>query len=270
MRVVVRPFSAGETTYERSIAVDASTIGGTMVTVAVSASRSDELDILQSIYRAAEGFPFHPFRDKSHDLDRPALAEIHEEVVSANRDRISTIAHLTGNPNFDQESVEGAQSAVLVNELDPTDALVVLDGNEQKATTFGHSIRGIADEYPPIATCVQSEIYYPASLLADLCASHLAYEINDNGDGYGVDPTTPLSHPDYGAAYNSRRTSTGEVPTVPIEQRQAGKVRQRVNCWFEGTMGGGNPDEFGRSLSPVVNHVRREGYEELARWLSEI
>jgi hypothetical protein len=47
----VRPFRAGEAAYERSIAIDASTIGDITITVAVSAGRTDELAILDSIYR---------------------------------------------------------------------------------------------------------------------------------------------------------------------------------------------------------------------------
>lgn len=74
----MNPFTAGETTYDRSIAIDASTVGDITVTVGVSADRTDELEILDTIYTAAEGYPFFPFRDKSHDLDYDSSVEFYE------------------------------------------------------------------------------------------------------------------------------------------------------------------------------------------------
>jgi len=269
----VRPFRAGETTYEQSIAIDASTIGDITVTVAVSADRADELDILDSIYTAAEGCAFFPFRDKSHDIAYEESAGLFEAAIDANSHRLEATAHL-GRDGSDPERVEAVQSAVLVEELGVEDTLIILDGNEDKAERFGRAITGISDGCPPLATCIQSELYYPTSLLADLCASHLAYEIDHPRHCSEVTPSAPITKENFnhywGPAYNELVNSSDAIYTEPIEQRRAETVRTRMNCWFEGQMGGGEPVQFDASVQPIVRHARNQGYEELASRLSEI
>lgn len=267
------PFRAGDTTYEQSIAIDASTIGDITVTVAVSADRIDELEILDSIYTAAEGYPFFPFRDKSHDLEYEESIGLFEAVIDDNHHRLKATAHL-GRDGSDSERIEAVQSAVLVQELGGEDALVILDGNEDKAERFGRAISGISDNCPPIATCIQSEVYYPMSLLADLCASHLAYQIDHPRHCSEVTPSAPITKEEFnyhwGSAYNEMVNSSDTIHIEPIEQRRAETVRTRMNCWFEGTMGGGEPTPFDSSVQPIVQYSRRQGYEELADRLSEI
>ncbi|WP_115891634.1 hypothetical protein [Haloferax sp. Atlit-48N] len=269
----MRPFDAGDDSYARSIAIDASTIGDITVTVAVSANRIDELEILESIYEAAEGFPFFPFRDKSHDIEYEESVEFFETVVDTNSHRLTATTHL-GQDGSDQERIEAVQSAVLVSELGLDDALVILDGNEDKAERFGRGITGIVGSCPPIATCIQSELYYPTSLLADICASHLAYQIDHPRHCSEVTPKAPITKETFnhywGPAYNEMVTSSDAIYTEPIEQRRADTVRTRMNCWFEGKMGGGEPVRFDSSVQPIVQYARNQGYEELATKLSEI
>lgn len=269
----MRPFHTGDTTYKRSIAVDASTDGDITVTVAVSASRTDELDILDSIYTAAEGYSFFPFRDKSQDLEYEDSIGLFEAVIDANTDRLEATAYL-GNDGSDPERVEAVQSAVLVEELGLSDALVILDGNENKAERFGRAITAISDSCSPIATCIQSELYYPTFLLADLCASYLAHEIDHPRHCSEVTPSTPVTKEEFsnywGSAYNSVVNSSDQIDTEPIEQHRADTVPTRLNCWFEGHMGGGEPMPFDTSVQPIVRYVRDQGYEELATRLSEI
>jgi len=269
----VRPFRTDETTYQRSIAIDASTIGDITITVAVSANRSEELDILDSIYAAADGYPFFPFRDKSHDLTYEDSIGLFETVIQDNNQFLKATSHL-GQDGSDPERVEAVQSAVLTEQLGFEDTLVILDGDEDKAERFGRAIRGISDGSPPVATCIQSELYYPTSLLADLCASHLAYEIDHPRHCSQVTPTAPVTKEDFshlwGPAYNEMvNTSTPEY-TVPIEQRRAETVPTRMNCWFDGVMGGGEPVEFESSVRPIVQYAESEGYDELATRLSEV
>lgn len=267
----MRPFSAGETAYERSIALDGSTVGDITVTVAVSTSRSDELDVLESIYRATEDLPFFPFRDKSRNLDRTDHSSVSEELIAVNHDRLSAIAHVADDGS-DQQRIEAVQSAVLVGDLDLDETLVILDGDRPKAKRFGHAIGGISESRPPTVTCIKSEFYYPTCLLADLCANYLAYEIEGPTDCNDVALPVHVDkrHQNWGSAYAEMVNATGSVQIEPIERRQADTVPQRVNCWFNGTMGGGDPVQFGGSVQPIANHAENEGYGELARWLSEI
>lgn len=269
----MRPFRAGETTYERSVAIDASTIDGLTVTVAVTADRTDELEILDSIYAAAEDHSFYPFRNKSHDIEYQESKDLFEIAVESNEHFLTATTHL-GNDGSDRERVEAVQSAVLVKELGLTDALVILDGDEHKAERFGRAITGISDTRPPTATCIQSELYYPSSLLADLCASHLAYEIEHPRHCTELTPTAPITKEEFndhwGPAYNSLITSSDQIETEPIKQRRAETVRTRINCWFEGYMGGGEPMPYDQSVQPIVQYARAEGYEELATKLSQV
>jgi len=269
----VRPFRTEESEFNKSIAIDASTIGDITVAVSVYAGRRDELDILDSIYRAAENYPFFPFRDKSHDLSHTTHSDFFEQVITANVDRLLTTVHL-GNDGSDQERVEAVQSAVLVKQLNPVNTLVILDGNKDKATRFGRAVSGIMDELPPIATCVKSELYYPSSLLADLCASRLAHEIDHPRHCSAVTPETPITKEEFnhywGPAYNSMINSADEVQVEPITQYRAETVRTRMNCWFEGYMGGGDPYPTDRSIKPIVKYAQRYGYNELAKRLSEV
>lgn len=269
----MRPFRTGETTYEQSIAIDASTIGEITITVAVSADRDDELDILDSIYSAAEGYPFFPFRDKSHDLRYEESVGLFEAVIDANSNRLKATTHL-GRDGSNSERVEAVQSAVLVKEFGDEDSLIILDGDEEKAERFGRAISGISDSCPPIATCIQSELYYPTSLLADLCASHLAYEIDHPRHCSEVTPIAPITKEEYnhlwGPAYNELINSSNVIYTEPIEQRRAETVPTRMNCWFEGRMGGGEPIRFDSSVQPIVRYAQRQGYKELATRLSKV
>lgn len=269
----MRPFRAEESTYDRSVAIDASTIDGVTVTVAVHVDRSEELDILNSIYSAAEEYPFYPFRNKAHDLEYANSTGFFKEVVHTNVDRLRSTVHL-GRDNSDQERVEAVQSAVLVKQFDLSDTLVILDGDEQKAERFGKATRGITDDIPPIATCIQSELYYPSSLLADLCATWLAYEIDHPRHCSQVTPETPVTKEElnhyWGPAYNSMITTSDAVQVEPIQQYRAETVRTRVNCWFEGYMGGGEPYPTDRSVNAAVRYAEQQGYDELAARLSEI
>lgn len=269
----MHPFQAGEKTYERSIAIDASTIDGITVTVAVSVDRDSELEILDSIYSAAEDYSFYPFRDKSNDLIHSEHSGFFESVIDKNSNRLNATTHL-GSDGSDSERVEAVQSAILVSELGLTNALIILDGDENKAERFGRAIAGIRKTCPPLVTCVQSELYYPASLLADLCASHVAATIKHPRHCSEVTPCAPVTKEEFneywGRAYNSMVNISKPISTEQIEQRRAETVSDRISCWFKGHMGGGDPIEFDTSIQPVVQHVRNQGYEDLAYWLSTV
>lgn len=269
----MRPFRTDESEYNQSIAVDASSVGDITVTVAVHASRGEELDILDSIYTSTEGHSFYPFRHKSQKLDFDEDYEILSTIVHDNIGRISSTVHL-GNDGSDQESIEAVQSAVLVKELEPSDTLVILDGDENKAKRFGRAFLGIRDAVPPVATCIQSELYYPSALLADLCASKLANEIDSNSDCSDVSPETPITKKAlseyWGPAYHSMVNSSESVQIEPIKQRRSERVSTRMHCWFNGYMGGGEPIQTDKSVAPISNYVRRMGYENLSKQFSKV
>lgn len=122
----MRAFRTTDAEYNRSIAADTSTVSGVSVTAVVQANRDEELEILDSIYSAAEGLPFYPFRDKSNDLVYSDSTGFFDAVVERNLERLGTAVHL-GRDGSDEERVEAVQTAILVNQLDPQDELVILD-----------------------------------------------------------------------------------------------------------------------------------------------
>lgn len=270
----VRPFRVGGGSYDHSVAIDASTVDGVTVTVAVASSRSDELDILDTLYAAADGHDFYPFRDKSHDVSYRDSIELFETAVSANSHRLHATTHL-GQDGSDPERVEAVQSAILVERLGVRESLVILDGDDDKATRFHRATAGISDEVPPTTTCVQSELYYPAALLADLCAYHLASQIDDRDHCSEVGPSAPIAKEAFsdlwGPAFNELVNSSESVSTGQIERRQAPSVPTRMNCWFNGWMGGGNERvQFDKSTTQITRYAEDQGYEELATRLSNV
>lgn len=64
--------------------------------------------------------------------------------------------------------------------------------------------------------------------------------------------------------------SSDSVRIEPIQQDRAETVRSRVNCWFKGQMGGGDPPPFGSSVRPIIQYAQEEGYDDLAEQLSGI
>ena len=269
----MRSFRAGEDTYDRSIAIDASTIGDITITVAAGANRTEELAILDSIYTAAEGYPFFPFRDKGHDLRYEDNISFFETVVQNNHQYLTATTHL-GQDGSDSERVEAVQSAVLADLIGFDDKLIILDGNRDKAERFGRALAGISKIAPSIATCIQSELYYPSALLADLCARHLAYQIDHPRHCSDITPTAPVTKKKFnnlwGSAYHQMVNSSSPISTETIEQRRAETVPARMKCWFKGVMGGGEPVRFESSVQPIVQYIQKEGYEELATQISEL
>ena len=105
------------------------------------------------VHAAAEGYPFFPFRDKSHDLTYEDSVGFFETVVQDNSQYLKATTHL-GRDGSDPERVEAAQSAVLAEQVGVEDSLVILDGNEDKAERLRRAIMGISGSCPPMATYI--------------------------------------------------------------------------------------------------------------------
>jgi hypothetical protein len=100
------------------------------------------------------------------------------------------------------------------------------------------------------------ELYYLTSLLADLCASHLAYQIDHPRHCSQETPTAPVTKEEFNhlwrPANNEIVNFSSPVYTETIEQRRAETVPTRRICWFEGVMGGGEPVQFESSVRAIV------------------
>lgn len=267
-------FRAGESTFSRSIALDASTVGSVTVTVAVPATRDEEWTVLDSIYDASEDIDFRPFLHKSNDLQYDANTEFFESLSRNAPVPVYATTHLGGDGS-NPERVEAVQSALLVSELAYSDTLVLVDGGEQKASAFASAISGIVSEVPPTTHCIRAEQYFPTALLADICASHLAHQITSVRDCVSVTPTAPEVKSEYdgkwGKAYSSLFDSQLSYDRASVPAKRGRSVRERIRCWYEGYVAVGNGEyPVTDSLTPVVHLAEKRGFKRLADRLSEI
>lgn len=261
-------FTVGDATFTRSIALDASTVDSVTVTVAVSATRTEEWEVLDSIYDAAECIDFRPFLHKANDLQYDAHVEFFESLCHDAPVELLATTHF-GRDGSDPERVEAVQSALLVSEVATSGTLVLVDGGEAKASTFTRAISGVVPEPPPTTHCVRSEQYFPTALLADICASHLAHQITNPRDCTTVTPSSPETKSRYdgawGRAYSSLFETNVNYERAPLPSRRGRSVRERVRCWYDGTVAAGD-DEYPMtdSLTPVVNVAKERGFQRLA------
>lgn len=259
--------------------MDASTVGDTAVTVAVHATRRQELAILDSIYEHSDELGFKPFYNKANDFEYDSRREFSERIIEANRGKIAAFAHDRGEGNTNLQQVEAVHSAIHVNDylVSESDPLVIIDGNEQKAVPFVEALSGLRTELPTVAHCLKSEYYYPNALLADLTASYLAHAI-ERGEYNYSDPILQVPFAkqarddDWGKAFSGMFQNNLDYTPAELPTHRGDTVRERVCCWYEGAV---FPDQgaeppFSDSLNPVVRALEDDGYEELAEILSQL
>lgn len=291
----VRLFRTPSTEYKSSIAIDACTIEGTTVTVAVHATRDEEVAILDCLLRHSDAIQsqkvlgsgsdktviggFSPFATKARDLDHEEDSTFFESVILENKQHISGFQH-SHRGNANSEDVEAVHSSILVEdarEHTKENPLVLVDGGRDKGKRLVKSLSGLTDEFPAIVNCLQAEYYYPHALLADLTANYLAWLINEGEFDY-MDPLVrafPAKHyrgEAWGKAFSSLKNSTEEYNMEPIRQRRADSKPERVRCWYDGavTAGNGSEDVATDSLHSICQYLKRIGYEELATELESM
>jgi len=275
------PFRLPSSESSSSIVIDASNVGDTTVTVAVSAPRAQEVAFLESIYEHGSEMGFKPFYHKSNNFQFRERRRLCEGLIRDHRQYLSAFAHSQTNGNANTEQIEAVHSAIHVDDLleDPTGPLVIVDGNEQQATPFIQALSGLRTELPTVTHCLQSEWYYPTALLADLASNYLAHSIErgeyDYADPLLAAPRAKHSRSNaWGRAFSAMyRNGGGEEYSPPeIPNLRGESVRERICCWFHGAVamdaGAGRP--MSDSLTQVVQALRREGYADLAATFEEL
>lgn len=275
------PFQTPSENFSSSIVMDASTIGGTTVTVAVHAHREQEPAILDSIYEHGAGIGFKPFYHKANSFEHQVRRDFCEDLIRDQQHRITAFSHdLHLDGNTDTQQIEAVHSAIHVHDLlsrHTRNPLVIVDGNEQQATPLIKALSGLRSEVPVVAHCQQSESYYPTALLADLASSHLAHSIeNQCGNPTDVVLSSPRAKQkrssDWGTAFSATYANGAEYAPPELPSLRGESVRERVNCWYEGAVAqnGGNDRPLTDSLTPVVNALERNGYDDVASMLREL
>jgi len=267
-------FTTGEEAFSRSIARDASTVGRVTVTVAVLATRTEEWDVLDSIFSHSEEIGFRPFLDKANDLQYDENVAFFESVSRTAPDRIGATTHF-GRDGSDPERVEAVQSAIHVTEFSDSDALVLVDGGREKASTFVKAVGGIASTIPATTHCIRAEQYFPTALLADICAGCLAHEIARPEDCRTVSPVAPESKRKYDAKWGKAFSSLYDTPVAyertPVSTKRGRTVSERIHCWYEGHVATDEMEcPMTDSLAPIVRFAGANGYQQVVERLSEL
>ena len=288
----LRPF-ADE--FRSSIAIDASTVGDTTVTVAVHTIRNDEIEILDSLCRHADEVEsgtvvhdgndrtelggFEPFATKAGDLDRNADARFFESVIGDHRTRIRSLRHVhRGNPST--HDIEAVHSALLVKDFLTNlhrRPLILVDGDETKGRSLQKALGGLGTEVPGLTHCVRSELYYPQSLLADIAAHYVAGRIDTTTTSHRDPPFRPsyakrTQTNDWGRAYSGLETNDSTYSPAVGRRRRGNTPAERARCWFDGTVATGHGDGSPAtdSVTPIANYLEKRGYELVASELSKL
>lgn len=278
--MVLPPFKTPDSEFHSSMAIDASNVGDTTVTVAVLCPRNEDPAILESIYEHGSDIDFKPFYDKANDYEYEERRDFCQQLIQANLDRIAAFMHYTGEEaNTNLQQIEAVHSAIHVNDVIETGSnpLVIIDGDVNKAKPFTKAISGLRTETPTTAHCLQSEYYYPTALLADLSASHLARSI-ENGD---YDWAEPICHVQdakrsradhWGKAFNGLFGNSVEYEPAQLPNQRGNSVKERICCWCEGSVmpHHGVEPPVTDSLNPVIQRLRQGGFETLAEILAEL
>lgn len=277
------PFETSTASLSTSITMDASTVGRTTVTVAVCSSRDEELDILDSIYHHGGEIGFKPFYNKANDFTHEIRRDFTDALVRDLKHHIVAFTHNElQDGNTDTAQVEAIHSAIHVHDLlerEEESPLVIVDGNEQQAAPFLKALSGLRTDLPTVAHCQKSESYYPTALLADLASNHLAHQI-ENAVEVGREPELPIRVPnakrargrEWGVAASSMYQSEPEYTPPTLPALHGATVRERVNCWYQGAVSlhSGLDRPMTDSLTPIVNTLHQEGYEDLAETLRQL
>lgn len=101
----MKPFRTSDGKFRRSLAIDASTIGDTTVTVGVDTTRNQEIDILDLIYRHGEE-QFKPFYHKANDLGSDVDPSFVPDLLRANDEYLQAFAHQHSGPVRDDHGAE--------------------------------------------------------------------------------------------------------------------------------------------------------------------
>ena len=271
----MQDFEVDGDAYSSSIGFDATKRGGIVVTVGVFVNRSQEALLLEDLYRELNTHDYLPFRTKSRDLSLPTDAVI--DVAHSCRGTIGVCIHRDGNVKLPY--TEAVHSAILLDEMNisTNKTIVIVDGDASRADRLYHAASGVEVVSPPVVSCVNSEMYYPHLLLADLVAGEVADKIQSKqpvpfsaDDLVSVDTTTGTRDGAWGKGYSAAARSKGSTPNPTFEQRFGYSPRARISCWFQGIFGSDQvePPETD-SVAPVVGRLKSISCTDVANWIAE-
>lgn len=94
-----------------STVMDASTVNDVTVTVAVRATRAEEVEILESIYEFGRDIGFKPFYDKANDFEGGEFRTFARSLLRNDAGRLAAFRHDHGTGNVYSQQAEAVHSA---------------------------------------------------------------------------------------------------------------------------------------------------------------
>lgn len=259
--------------------MDASTVGDTTITTAALTTRTQEIEILESIYESGSEIEFKPFYHKSNNFEHAEISDFATDILEAHQDSIAAFRHdMAQDGNTDLHQVEAVHSAIHVSDfIQDSSPLVIVDGNEQKARPFLRALSGLESDLPPVAHCQQAELYYPSALLTDIAANYLAHTI-DSGEYESQEAAVRAVNAKqarsdaWGQSYHGIYASTTPYSSADVQNLRGDTVRERVYCWYEGAVmrGGDAQPPMTDSLTRVIAALRRDGFERVASNIEQL
>lgn len=245
--------------------------------VAVPGCRRDEVDILHSINEAAieSGVEFVPFKSKSTHFSKEDDRAFFSRLISTNERRLTGLHFHHESASRNQHYVEAVLTAILVAELHetlPSPWFVLVDGDENKVRTLAKACAGLEVDSPSLTNCYKAEWYYPHSLLADLVAGYLSWQLDTGRYDY-TDPLLRVPAADrtkselWGTAFSYLQRKQRQPAYEPLDFgiAMADNESDRMRIWHDGRLARGEA-RSAPLTSPrhVVAAVEEFGYEPLA------
>lgn len=291
----MRLFQTESSKYNSSIAIDASTVGETTVTIAVHATRNEEVCILNNILQNSDYIEsdimlgsgkektrvggFSVFSTKASDLDNDTDEVFFKKVIKEHNNLIVGFYH-RHDKHTNTEDIEAVHSAILIHDIiniNEESPLILLDGDKNKGKNLVRAFSKLSDKNLPIVNCFQAEYYYPHALLADITANYFARKIdkesfNHSNSLINIYSAKYKEQNKWGKSFHSLKNSDEKYTIEPITQRRADSRAERIRCWYDGIVTSDKRLKSVKtdSINPISQYLKNNGYDELASEFEDI
>jgi len=270
----VQPFRVDEEDYTDSIVLCASNRDDLVVTTAVSASRSEEPELLHSLLDSTKDSPYLPFSEDHHskvDADQ----ELYEATIDASATCLSVATKSKRGAEQTQTHLHAVNAALLLEELlsEGDEPLVISTIGETHAAEL---LRALASDdcsvtksqSPTITHAPKMWWYYPTAMIGGLTSQYLSHFFTTSvipNIYFNIrvirDDTAPWSAIDEG-----RSQSELSYQMRSQESAYGDTEAERMYCWYAGILPTDEPSDRVTPAYPSLENWIRDSDNE--RFLS--
>lgn len=268
----MQPFRVEKEDYTDSIVLCASNRDDLVVTTAVSASRSEEPELLHSLLDSTKDSPYLPFSEDHHskvDADK----DLYEATIDGSATCLSVATKSKRGTEQTQTHLHAVNAALLLEELLPEvdDPLVVSTLGETHATELLRALAGddcSVTKFPTVTHVPKMWWYYPTAMIGGLTSQYLSHFFTTSvipNIYFNIrviqDDTAPWSAIDEG-----RSQSELSYQKRSQESAYGDTEAERMYCWYAGILPTDEPSERVTPAYPSLKHWIRDSDNE--RFLS--